>query len=110
MPEWKIEDYKDGNGHSPIREFIDGLNDARAKKEAAALIKALRVRGNKMRAPASEPLGERLFELRGNQVRIFYTFRPGGRIFLIDGIIKKRDKIPMDVLARVRKIEKEIPR
>lgn len=110
MPEWKITDYRDPNGHSPIREFIEGLNDSRARKEAAALIKVLQARGNAMRAPASAPLGEGLFELRGEQVRIFYTFRSGGRIFLIDGIIKKRDKIPADVLARIRKLEKELPR
>jgi hypothetical protein len=110
MPDWKIEDYRDRNGHSPIREFIDALKDARARKESAALIKVLRVRGNQMRSPASDPLGGGLFELRGDQVRIFYCFRPGGRIFLIDGMIKKRDRIPADVLARVRKIEAEIPR
>ena len=63
-----------------------------------------------MRSPASDPLGGGLFELRGDQVRIFYCFRPGGRIFLIDGMIKKRDRIPADVLARIRKIEAEIPR
>jgi hypothetical protein len=43
-----------------------------------------------------------LFELRGHQVRIFYTFRPGRRIVLLDGMIKKRDDIPRAVLKRVR--------
>ena len=32
-------------------------------------------------------------------MRIFYTFRPGRRIVLLDGIVKKRDQIPRDVLA-----------
>lgn len=109
MPDWKIEDYKDRTGHSLVREFIDSLQDARARKEAAALIKALQARGNQMRSPASDPLGGGLFELRGDQVRIFYCFRPGGRIFLINGIIKKRDRIPAEVLARIRKMEAEIP-
>jgi putative component of toxin-antitoxin plasmid stabilization module len=110
MPHWKIEDYQDRNGHSPVREFIDALKDSRARKEAAALIRILQARGNQMRSPASDPLGGGLFELRGDQVRIFYCFRPGGRIFLIDGMIKKRDRIPADVLARARKIEAGIPR
>jgi hypothetical protein len=110
MFDWKVEDYKDRTRRSRVREFIDTLKDARARKEAAALIKVLQVRGNQMRSPASDPLGGGLFELRGDQVRIFYCFRPGGRIFLIDGMIKKRDRIPSEVLARVRKIETEIPR
>ena len=110
MPDWKIDDYKERNGHSPVREFIDSLKDARARKETAALIRALQTRGNQMRSPASGPLGGGLFELRGDQVRIFYCFRPGGRIFLIDGMIKKRDRIPADMLARIRNIEAEIPR
>ncbi len=110
MPDWKIEDYKDRNRHSPVREFIAGRKDVRARKEAAALIKVLQARGNQLRSPASDPLGGGLFELRGDQVRIFYCFRPGGRIFLIDGMIKKRDRIPANVLARARKIEAEIPR
>ena len=110
MPDWKIEDYKDRNGHSPVREFIDSLKDARARKETAALIRVLQTRGNQMRSPASAPLCGGLFELRGDQVRIFYCFRPGGRIFLIDGMIKKRDRIPADMLARIRNIEAEIPR
>ena len=110
MADWKIEDYKDRNGHSRVREFIDALKDVRARKDAASLIKALQARGNQLRSPASDSLGGGLFELRGDQVRIFYCFRPGGRIFLIDGMIKKRNRLPAEVLARVRKIEAEIPR
>jgi hypothetical protein len=49
-----------------------------------------------------------LFELRGHQVRIFYMFRPGRRIVLLDGIIKKQDAIPRDVVKRMRRYMHEV--
>lgn len=44
-----------------------------------------------------------LWELRGHQVRIFYTFRPGRRIVGLDGITKKQDEIRSADLRRVRR-------
>jgi hypothetical protein len=72
------------------------------------LIKILQIRGNLLREPLSEALGEGLFELRGDQVRIFYTFRPGRRIVLLDGLIKKRGKVPPAILRRMRAMQKQI--
>jgi len=65
-------------------------------------------RGNQLRPPRSKPLGDGLFEMRGQQVRIFYTFRPARRIVLLDAMVKKRDNIPSDVLARVRGLNKQV--
>lgn len=108
MADWRLEEFRTGAGNSLVREFLDGL--ARVDlKEAAALIRVLQRRGNQMREPDSKALGANLFELRGNQVRIFYTFRPGRRIFLLDGIIKKRNKIPSGTLERMRKLNREVP-
>ena len=53
-------------------------------------------------------LGEGLYELRGNQVRIFYMFRPGRKVVILDGIVKKQDKIPKDTLRRVRKYRRDV--
>jgi hypothetical protein len=100
---WKVEDRGDR-----VRNFIRGLTDDRAFVEAAALIKLVQERGNLLRKPRSEPLGDGLFELRGKQVRIFYVFRPGRRIVLLDGMIKKRGDIPSDVLAHLRQLQKEV--
>ena len=41
-------------------------------------------------------------------MRIFYTFRPGRVIVLLDGIIKQRGDIPPAVLARVRRFCREV--
>ncbi len=110
LARWTIEDYADpSSDRRPVREFIDSLQDERDRKEAAALLRMLATLGTEIRKPRSEALGDRLFELRGNQVRIFYTFRSGRRVILLDAIIKKRDKIPADVMARLKKIERSIP-
>ena len=82
--------------------------DYRTPAEAAAIIKVLQVRGNLLREPLSETLGEGLFELRGDQVRIFYMFRPGRRIVLLDGLIKKRGKVPPGILRRMRAMQKQV--
>jgi hypothetical protein len=103
VAKWKVEE------HGPrVRDFISGLTNVRAFDEAAALIKLVRERGNRLRRPRSAPLGGGLFELRGEQVRIFYMFRPGDRIVLLDGMVKKRNDLPHDVLERVRQLQKEV--
>lgn len=104
---WWIDEYRTAEGRSPIREFISGLM-GRNKVEAIALIKLLEERGNTLRRPHSGSLGEGLFELRGHQVRIFYMFRPGRRLTLLDGIIKKQEKVPRQVLMRIWKMQKDV--
>ena len=39
-------------------------------------------------------------------MRLFYMFRPGRRIVLLEGLIKKRADIPSAVLKRVRKYQR----
>jgi hypothetical protein len=100
---WLIEEHR-----TRVRDFIRALKDDRAFKEARALIDLLAVRGNQLSPPRSKPLGGGLFEMRGRQVRIFYTFRPGRRIVLLDAMVKKRDDIPPEVLARVRGLNNQV--
>lgn len=104
---WTIEEYAAPSGEKPVLSFVTGL-EGRNKTDAAALLQLLRERGNTLRPPHSKALGEGLFELRGHQVRIFYMFRPGRRVVLLDGIVKKQDEIPDDVLTRVRAIERAV--
>ena len=103
MAGWLIEEHR-----TRVRDFIRALKDDRAFKEARALIDLLAVRGNQLSPPRSKPLGGGLFEMRGGQVRIFYTFRPGRRIVLLDAMVKKRDDIPPEVLARVRGLNNQV--
>ena len=45
--------------------------------------------------------------MRRNQVRLFYTFEPGQIIRLLGGMVKKQDRIPVDVLAQMRGYQKD---
>ena len=102
---WRIEEFRTAAGETPVRAFISGLHGD-AKAEAVALIKLAEALGSKLREPHSKALGGGLFELRRNQVRLFYVFEPGYVIRLLDGMVKKQDRIPADVLARVRGYQK----
>lgn len=104
---WTIDEYRTPTGERPVVDFLQGLT-GRPKSEAGALIRLLTKRGNALRLPHSKGLGGGLFELRGHQVRLFYVFRLGRRITLLDGMIKKRDDIPPAVLARMREIQKAL--
>jgi len=103
---WTVEWHTTASGQRPMRAFLEGLA-GRNREEAIALIELVGRWGNQLRPPRSKPLGGRLFESRGHDVRIFYTFRPGRRIVLLDGLVKKRDQIPHDVLALVRRYQSE---
>jgi hypothetical protein len=104
---WAVEEYVTAGGKNLVFEFLKGLI-GEPKAETIALIKLVKERGNLLRMPHSKPLGEGLFELRGKQVRIFYMFRPGRRITLLEGMVKKQDQIPHRVLARMKQLKKEV--
>jgi phage-related protein len=99
---WTIETYHTGAGNAPMESFVASLS----KEDRAALLALLtklEQRGNTLRLPHSKALGKGLFELRTKSgVRVFYVFRDHRRIVLLDGIVKKRDDIPADVLTRMR--------
>jgi hypothetical protein len=104
---WTIEEYRTEQGESLIRVFLSGL-EGQTKVDAFALIKLVRERRNTLRLPHSKPLGEGLHELRKGPVRIFYVFRPGRRIMLLDGMLKKRGDIPPAMVKRLRQIQEKI--
>lgn len=105
---WRIEWYRTNRGEAPAQTFLAAL-DGPLAAEAAALLAYVRGRGQDLQAPRSKSLGDGLFELRGRHgVRLFYTFRPGRRIVVLDGMVKKRQDIPADVLARVRAYQQAI--
>ena len=46
--------------------------------------------------------------MRARPVRLFYAFRPGRRIVLLDRMVKKRQEIPPRVLQRVRRYQRAL--
>ncbi len=106
---WAIDAYETDTGEKPVWSFIAGL-EGRNRVEAIALVKLLEEGGNTLRRPHSGALGGGLFELRGREVRIFYVFRPGRKVILLDGELKKRKDVPRKTLARVKGYQAEVQR
>jgi hypothetical protein len=99
---WGIEAYRTPAGACPLQDFIQSLA-GQDEVDANALVKLIEERGNQLRVPQSKALGKGLYELRRNQVRIFYMFGPGRRmVTLLSGIVKKQDRIPQGVLDTAR--------
>jgi phage-related protein len=111
---WIIERYERDNGESPVEDFINGLPTKGRAKVWAALT-YLEEAGNQAVAPVSKPLGQGLFEVRVGsgryEVRILYGFRPGHRIVLLHGFLKKAQAIPareLDIArSRLRQLREE---
>lgn len=106
-PRWTIHEYATPRGERPALRFLVGLQ-GRNRVEAVALLQLLRERGNDLRSPHSRAFGQGLFELRGREIRLFYVFRPGNRIVLLDGVVKKRGDIPRSVLTRIRALQRAV--
>lgn len=106
---WVLDVFETEAGEKPVWAFMAGL-EGRNRVEAIALVKLLEERGNALRRPHSGALGEGLFELRGKEVRLFYVFRPGRVVVLLDGEIKKRNEIPKRTLGRLRAYQREVAR
>ncbi len=99
---WVIEAYRTPAGACPVQDFIQSLT-GQDEVDAFALVKLIQERGNRVREPQSKALSKGLYELRRNQVRIFYVFGPGRRVVtLLRGIVKKRDRIPQGSLETAR--------
>src|SRR5580700_20289 len=106
---WNLAFYQTPLGERPAATFVDQLPDP-PRAEVAALLAALKERGNLLRPPHSKALGDGLFELRSvkHAVRVFYIFLPAQQIVLLDGLVKKRDDIPAPVLRRLRLLQSEV--
>jgi hypothetical protein len=106
-PPWTLERFVLDSGESPVQTFLEGLG-GRGRVDALALLKLLAEQGNALKMPHSKSLGQGLFELRAGPVRLFYAFRPGRRVVLLDGMVKKRQEIPPGVLKGVRRYQRAL--
>lgn len=99
---WTVQWYQAPNGDVPMRGFMAGLTPEQ-HDDAVAVIERLTQLGNRLREPHSRLVKDGLYELRRYQVRIFFVFRPGSRVVLLFGVIKKQDKLnPGDVDRALR--------
>ena len=104
---WDIREHVAATDETPVLDLLEGLK-GRPEAAAFALIELLAEHGNQLRRPQSGALGGGLFELRhkATGVRIFYHVPT--RVILLDGMIKKQDKIPAAMMERLRKAQNDV--
>ncbi len=76
MQEFEVVFYDKPDGSKPALEFVLGLN-TKMRAKMFRTIEMLEKNGNKLRKPASKPLGDGIMELRakvGLIYRVCFTF------------------------------------
>jgi phage-related protein len=105
--DWSIEQYVLPSGERPFERFVRSLSGI--TKVRAASLPSVLADGNSFQLPQSRALGRGLFELRDHcGVRIFYVFRPGHRVMILGGYLKKRQDIPQRVLRTMRNYQADV--
>lgn len=103
--EWSVVFYRDERGSSPVRAFLQSL-DEDAQASLGWAIEQLRVRNVAAREPLVRHLEGKLWELRResktNIYRLIYFFFRGRRIVLVHGFQKKTQKTPRHEIALAR--------
>lgn len=103
--EWSVVFYRDEHGGSPVREFLQSL-DEDVQQSIGWAIEQLRVRNVQAHEPLVRHLEAKLWELRRenktNIYRVIYFFFQGRRIVLVHGFQKKTQKTPRQELEIAR--------
>lgn len=94
---WKILLYQTLQGDSPVKKFINSLEE-KAQTKVYAAINLLREFGIRLGSPhVKKVTGTELWELRilgADSIRIFYIAITGRTFLVLHGFIKKTDKTP----------------
>jgi phage-related protein len=99
--------YVDDRGHKPVREFIDAL-PLRDQAKVLAYLDELKKQGHNLRRPMADYLGDRVYELRPGDNRIFYFFFLKDNAVLLHALRKRTDKIPCRDLGLCLKRLKQV--
>lgn len=107
---WEILFYVTPSGQRVVEDFIDNL-DKQTRTKTARQIDLLEAYGTAVGMPHTKALGGGLLELRvrgKREVRIFYAYAVGKRIFMLHSFVKKTRATPKKELDIARKRQHEI--
>ena len=90
----KVIYYPDTRGQIPALEFLLGLSRDEQQK-AFAYVSYLEERGEGLRRPVAEYLGNKIYELRPKQIRMLYFFMLKDCIVLVHAFRKKTNAVPI---------------
>ncbi len=91
--------YEKSSGKCPIKDFLKDLikygTEIMAKYKACEnLLREYGNRVNEVRKETAKYIGDKLFELRVDDIRVFFFYVTGHKIVLLHGFIKKTNKTP----------------
>ena len=102
--------YETEDGKTPVEDWMDSL-EPKMRAKLIAMLVLLEEKGNALRKPYTESLGNGIFELRaiqGNNIsRALFFFYVDQRIIVTNGFIKKQRKTPASEiqLAKERRLD-----
>ncbi len=102
--------YETEDGKTPVEDWMDSL-EPKMRAKLIAMLLLLEEKGNALRKPYTESLGDGIFELRaiqGNNIsRALFFFYFDQRIIVTNGFIKKQQKTPANEiqLAKDRRLD-----
>lgn len=106
MINFNLEFYQTENGECPVEDFIE-LQDIKMQAKIYKMLELLEERGNRLRMPYSEYLGDGIFQIRaqvGNNItRVLYFFFVDEKIILTNGFMKKTQRTPPSELVLAKK-------
>jgi phage-related protein len=97
----------DEHGQGPVEEFMQGLTEKEEMK-VRAYIRILKEYGHTLRRPIADYLGDGVYELRPQALRVFYFFFLKDSAVLLHMMRKRTDKIPLSDINLCLKRKKEV--
>ena len=110
MGNFNLEFYETENGECPVEDFIE-LQDIKMQAKIYKMLELLEERGNSLRMPYSEHLGDGIFQIRAqvgsNITRVLYFFFVDEKIILTNGFLKKTQRTPPSEIVLAKKYRAE---
>lgn len=107
--------YVKESGRCPMKDFLNDLKTYGIEIMAkyAAYEELLKMHGNhlnEVRKEATKHIGDKLYELRVDDIRVFFFYVIGNKIVLLHGFIKKTNKTPQTEIDRAKAEMKDYQR
>lgn len=94
--------YRTEKGTKPAGQFINSIEDEKLRAKIIRSLKLLEQFGRELGMPDAKHLGNEIYELRTiqstNIARCLYFFTVGDKAIVTNGIIKKTQKTPPEVI------------
>ena len=95
------------NGSAPAKEFFDSLSERDQAKLMALFVRMGEEGVIRNEEKFKRIEGAEYFAFKSFQIRMICRFQPSGRLILLCGFRKKKDRYPPTEIARVMRIFEE---